>query len=298
MRLLKQKPDRKYDDLYNSLISDENKKDLKKYIEELWHTYIEYSDKDFPNNLPIDMNQRLWEMYLTMSLLLNNDIQKKTTKEGPDIVLNSTKKYFIEAICPKRGSENNPNTQTRNISDSLESIVFEEVSQLKLELRIQNAITSKMEKYDQYIKHDIISENDPFIIAISLAEFYERKIFTFKNQSIPFILTALFPIGEEVVKIDKFGNFSGLYRKYNDSNIKKNRSEVSKLIFYDNSYKNLSGIIYCNESNINPIEDMNKNIYLIKNPNAKVTIDDDFGINEIFIKRTDHGFNFNLKHEV
>lgn len=274
--LFSKKRDTENHQQYNRLIESEVFLSIRDYIDSIWCEYQKYADKHFSKEFPKNTNQRLWEMFLTIALSRKNDISRTLIGNGPDISISKSKTYYIEAVCPKRGN-NQENSPKFCIG------VFEEVKQDRLELRIQNAISEKMEKYDEYITKGIISRSDPYIIAISLAEFPESDIFS-QPDSIPLVISSVYPIGGELASFDlESGKYLSSSFEFKKDNTKENDSTVSKTIFMNSDFNYLSGILFCNSSFNIPVENMYNDLFLLKNEYAINKLDNNFFVNECIV---------------
>lgn len=104
----------------------------------------------------------LWELILTYFFVKKAfNVQRDIKNEGPDIKITDKKEIiWIECIAPQCG----------NTSKKVPLIQFKGVFKLpidKIAKRLENAIVEKTQKYEKYIKHDIVNINDKKYIAVS-----------------------------------------------------------------------------------------------------------------------------------
>ena len=101
------------DQLYNDIrdITDiEYFVNLRQDLESLWQDYSPYADPGFRESMPLDINARVWEMYLTCALLERQlPVKPKQSADGPDVLIEQgVSRVWIEAIAPSGGDEGNP----------------------------------------------------------------------------------------------------------------------------------------------------------------------------------------------
>lgn len=229
------------DQIYNDLrdISDiEYIVSARQYLESLWQEYAPYADPDFQQNLALDTNSRVWEMYLTCTLLKNHlPVRPKKEADGPDILIEQGEnRIWIEAITPSKGEEGNPDTVPEMLFGVVQRVPDEQIT-----LRYRSAIEDKYKKYRQYLEQGTIRPPDAYIVALNSCKIENAGAELYP----PRIVKAVFPIGYPQITIDKNTHKvlgEGHQLRYY---LKKTRgSIVSTDVFLDMEYRHLSGVLY------------------------------------------------------
>jgi len=233
---------------------------FREYIEKLWEIYSPYSDKDFLIESKIHFHQRLWEMYLTCSLIEQHIDVLKTNDNGPDIKLNiENKTVWCEATSVERGERNNMVDEV-NFALKLSEIMSQSVPEEKMILRLTSSIKAKHKKYKKYVESSIINKEDPYIIALN-----RRELEFPDNPRCPLILKAVFGLGFE--SLDSTGCWSWTERK---TILNSNGVSIPTMYFRDPNYSGISAILYETEQVIDLQDNLNmaENYILIHNPLA------------------------------
>jgi len=145
----------------------------------------------------------------------------------------------------------------------------QEVPAEKILLRLRGAIEDKYKKYLGYLEKRIVSPNDYFVIAVNGGLIPHSILET----DPPRIVSALFPLGERFVTIDRntmevidtgFG--------YRGKLIKQSGSEVPTTLFTSDDYRCISAVLYSNSDAGNhpsALADVGSDFTVIYNPFAK-----------------------------
>ncbi|MDM8561207.1 hypothetical protein [Candidatus Parabeggiatoa sp. HSG14] len=251
--------------------------EIRDFIKQLWTQYQGYNDKKFLSNARNeDFNGRFWEMYLTCSLLeLGINVEKKSnsTGEGPDIkIKEGAKTYWIEAIAPDIG-ESLDVIQALEFKESIRDVPDNEMT-----LRLLEAVIRKTKDRFKYIKKGILSEHEPYIIAIN-----SLKLGHFPDFEPPRLIRGVLGIGMPIVQVNlKSGKFTDGGFSEQKSILKRKKSQeltvIPKTFFINRDfYDGISALLY---SDINPYnctppffdsskDLMGDNFYLLHNPRAK-----------------------------
>lgn len=181
------------DEHYRYLRDDNRFQNERYFVEKLWASYEPYADRNFVSALATHFHPRFWEMYLTCTLLeLEFDVLPKEQPDGPDICIRDDEKcIWIEAIAPERGQGSDAVPQQRIGEPS-------KVPEDQIILRYTSAIKEKFEKYLKYRKEEVISAEEPYIIAVNGGNIP----YTFLDDHIPRIIKAVLPIGPYSITID------------------------------------------------------------------------------------------------
>lgn len=259
-----------YDPSYVAISTMVTRPDLRDWLESIWEQYEPYADSNFPNEFKKQFNQRAWELYLGSTLLNRGYILASHSNIGPDFKIPyDDKNIWIEAIAVEKGDGQDkvPNIEYGKAMD---------VPEKEMLLRITAGLREKYRKYVSYSKDNIVSQKDPFIIAI------DRSPLEHMDPQIPLILKCLFAVGYQVLLIKREkpqpkteGSTWSAREKIN----KISGSEVEMLMFRDASFDGISAIIYCAEGILNSPKSPNKmgnNFVIVHNPFAKNPLPDNF----------------------
>jgi hypothetical protein len=233
---------------------------IRLFMENLWRKYQPYADKNFKQQLQVDLDSRFWEMYLACTLL-ENSIPLSSRSTGPDILIDHENgRIWIEAIAPTSGADNNPD----RVPD-MKLGVATEVPGDEILLRYCAAISEKYDrKYQGYVASGLIKPTDSYIIAINGCKI-ETAIM---ETGHPRILKAVFPIGDLQVMI---GNKPGITDTKYQLRFKITRAsgaDVRTGLFLNPEYANLSGVLYSYASVRKVPKKMGEDFVLIHNPLA------------------------------
>ncbi len=205
--------------------------------------------------------QRYWEMYLFTLCTANGLTVLPHTKKGPDIAIqhptDTSRKIFIEAIAPTRGE--GPNEIPRLISSPPDRVVLQDVPAPQILLRWTSAFKDKTEKFKEYRKSRIVSENDYCVIAINSCLWKEWNFNGISNY--PAILEALYGVGPSQMNINS-GETDKTYRPKIQTN---NNSSVSTVPFLEDNANFISAVI----AGCIDLEDESVNPLLIHNLKAR-----------------------------
>jgi hypothetical protein len=262
-------------DEFYRMIRDENRApvvELRSYLENLWGTYHDYADKDFPRQLAQDFQARFWEMYLTCTLIDKsfNVLPKRTRARGPDIRIEyGSTTIWIEAVTPTVGDSNKP--------DSVPPVkmgVAQEVPDEQMTLRYRSAIHDKyFGKYFTYLRDGIIRSGDCYVIALNGCRMPWRG----GDYEPPRIVRSVLPFGWKVVTIDtsshKIVNTGHQYRAHLR---KASGDKVETDIFVKPEYSHLSAVMFSEANIANLRSGMGDDFIIVDNPLASKRLPDDF----------------------
>ena len=158
-------------------------------IESLWRKTANYLEDGIPNRLRFELHSCFWEMYLAAVLLdqklpvAANDIRRHQGGKGPDIQVGSVEAWF-EATAATAGEG----------PDAVPGYSFEgfaPVPDEPFKLRLTAAVQEKFRKFQHYINKGLVSESEPFVIAVNgggVPHVYQESF-------PPRIVCVLFPFG-------------------------------------------------------------------------------------------------------
>ncbi|MBW4451354.1 MAG: hypothetical protein KME55_01055 [Nostoc indistinguendum CM1-VF10] len=231
----------------------------KAFIEEMWSEYKPYADRHFLLESRKNFKQRIWEMYLTCSLIAKG-FSITSDDKGPDIrILKEGVAIWIEAVAPKAGKKNDAVTKlqdrtTRRVPDD------------PIKLRYRSAIEEKYnKKYKKYLLDKIIQPNDCYIIAINGSAIPSAR----REIEIPKIIRSVLPFGNETLRINEEYKVVDRYYQYQDQVSKVSGSSVSTDIFLNNQYDGISAVLYSCVDVLNRPQEFGDDFVLLHNPLAK-----------------------------
>ncbi len=249
------------DEWYCDIRDDPNFQNAKALVEALWERYERCADTNFRTEIQKNFNARFWEMYLACSLE-DAGFTINCPKPGPDILIQyQGKKIWIEAIAPTSGEPEKP--------DSVPDVKIGEVQDVpdkEVILRIRSAIEEKYNnKYMQYRRDNIVSENDIYVIAVNGSQMYFAK----SDFPIPRIVRSVLPFGDLQLVLDrKTGEVRNKRYTYRPKIEKKTGSQVSTSIFLDTAYKDLSAVLYSNVQVLRAPSMIGSDYIIVHNPLA------------------------------
>jgi hypothetical protein len=277
---------------YNRIleISKKQQNEAVQELERMWTLYKPYADPDFNVKIKEDYWPRIWELNLGIAFLGRKlKLITKNAAKGPDFLIDENGQHiYIEAICPTKGRDKQPDT-----IEELSSEVYKTIDLDKIEIRIQSAISEKFNKY--FKKKDSFpgKENDPYVIAISASRLPNAN-FNFCGDKYMNLIRAVVPVGKSASNYDIRRNI--IFNRHWElkvANTKMSGSQVPKDYFINDKYSRISGILYC--ACDYPVSTENiglDTIYLMKNPFAKNKIEGNLGFKKINIEITDSTFSY------
>ncbi|WP_299413227.1 hypothetical protein, partial [Acaryochloris sp. IP29b_bin.148] len=167
--------------------------EARNYVTEMWHRLDEMLDPDFVQNLGEGYYQRVWELYLGVSLLESRcKLENKNASEGPDFKVVKPHHIWVEAIAPNQGSSSDAIPKKQPGAHP--------VPDEKIKLRITSAFWEKCKKFDHYREKGIVGPHDACVIAINGC----RIPSALKERSdLPRVVRAFFPFGYETIYYDR-----------------------------------------------------------------------------------------------
>lgn len=243
---------------YQEIRDNEYFSEQKDFIELLWKKFKQYADSTFLDQFhkPENFEERFWELYLG-SALLNYDLNLSSNDWGPDFKINATNtQYWIEAISAGIGEDEELKDKSRSGKVPTDKIV----------LRITSALFTKYQKIKSYLDKEVISPNDPVIIAINSSKIDHTKL----GSDPPFILRALFSIGNhEIVINPKTGKIIGEGLAQQDEITKTNKNNIKTKYFEGDEFKEISGVLYSNKGPFFSFNKLGADFLFVHNPFAK-----------------------------
>lgn len=259
-----------YDPSYVALSTMTTRPEIRTWLEMIWKQYKPYADSNFPYEFKKQFNQRAWELHLGSTLINRGYELGSHSDAGPDIrIPYKSGNVWVEAIAVEKGDEQDkvPDIEYGKAMD---------VPEKEMLLRLTNGLVKKHNKYLEYLKKDLVGQEDPFVIAI------DRSPLEHPDAQIPLILKCLFAIGHQVLFLKREGPQPETVGSTWSTREKVNKisgSEVEMLMFRDSSYEGVSAVIYCPWNLLNSPRDpqkMGDNFVIVHNPFAKNPLPDNF----------------------
>lgn len=236
-------------------------------LEGLWARYEPYADSNFKTAIASDFQSRFWEMYLAVTLLdlgFRLRPRRELGQKGPDICISSAKtNIWIEAIaCGASPSD------SAELENGFDENGFESIDESVI-LRYTSAIDEKFKKYGEYLNKGIVSNSEPFLIAVNGS----RVPFSLPDNNppdmIPNIIKAVMPFGDYVIVVDRDSNqiVKDGY-SYRSEIIKLSGNTVPTNIFLSQKYLGISGILFSNIDISDLPEKYGEDLLFFRNPTA------------------------------
>jgi len=240
-----------------------DRQDTQNWLESMWEKYRDYAEPDFLVRLrrPNWFHPFTWQMYLASVILEKGYKLQSNQGSGPDLQIKTgSKNIWIEAVRTTSGEDKSAAglPQSGAIYDSLDPRVA----------RISNSLTKKYKKYMEKYYGLICKEDDPFVIAINGSE---TKTL---NESRA-VEAAVYGRGNDVLKRMPGGSLKGGFYELREAVVVQKKSgqvTIPANYFCNDSYKEISGIIYCEQHIINANNygrTPEGNLYFLLNPYAK-----------------------------
>ena len=229
-------------------------------LERLWVRFKPFADPHFLEEFYLQFDKRVWEMHLAVSLMEHGH-SISSDHIGPDIQIDSHQpNVWVEAISAGRGD--GPDAP----ADLSERDAGGWIQDEPIILRFRNAIESKQSKYVSYCESEIISKNEPYVIALNGSE----VPLSFIDTDLPRILSCVLPIGKKQHRFDPNDPKSGYMQiAYLDKVVKASGSEVETDLFMRAEYSGISAILFSNRNAENLQEPLGRDFIVVRNHTAK-----------------------------
>ena len=249
----------KYDPYY---IASGCIKDRKILFDDLWLIYQPLADKHFLSDCKKHFHQRMWEMYLGVSLI-KNGLNISSSKSGPDFIVNKGREneIFIEATACTRGTTKDA-VPEEYLAKMPEEIKVQNVPDDKMLLRITNSLDYKYKKYKDFFEE----KQKPYIIAVN------RYALGYMDANIPLIFKCLFGLGFQSYKMNNGKLFNAGWKR-KKALIKESGAEIPISFFEEEEHIIVSAVIYSDISILNPPKEIGSDCILVHNHMAKYPVD-------------------------
>ena len=207
-------------------------------INELYHQFEPYADKNFSSHFPVKCLARFWEMFLGCSLInAGFGLVRRGARPGggPDLCIRDGNScIWIEAVVPSPGDG----------IDAVPPLTNGIVQEDKIVLRFSSAIRDKYLKYREYVNSGLISNREPFLIAVNGSNIPHCHD---DPEVVPYAMQAVTPLGLPQVIFEPNTNRVIEEGFENRPRITKHSgSAVSTNIFLDDSFNLISGLLFSN----------------------------------------------------
>jgi hypothetical protein len=250
---------------------------LQRALDAMWVVYAPYADSDFREGFARDPDARFWEMYLGCALieagkLLLPSVDRRRQGGQPDIcVLEAGRRIWIEAIAPDRGTAGPDYVGgPRPIN---EGGGFEPAPLRQAQLRLTSAILTKSRALERYLGEGTIQPEDVRIIAIGGGRFGLHV----PDNELPLVLSAVFPIGAEFVRIDRRTGQAVDHGFELSLTIQRQGGVIPRTAFLDERFCHISGAIWSRAGIGNMVRD-ERPLTFVHNPIAKVPMSASWGV--------------------
>lgn len=230
---------------------------------ELYNLTKPYHEPNFDIDLKLAFHSKTWEMIVARSLI-NSDrkIESNARQMGPDFTTDSA---YIECINASPSKDHSPKLQNPG------ELIFQEVPESDIQLRITNAFAKKSKIIKKYLDNGIINSKKPTIIAINYSGVDEFAWADNEELSDNFVLRSLFAMGPLSMSFNPEREAPQEFKvSFKPQLLKNEKTNVPADYFLNDSDKHISAVIYSNHQ----IEsDQSDQLVVVNNPFAEVTID-------------------------
>lgn len=237
-------------------------------LKDLYRQHWSFLDDDFCEKFPRETNRRYWELYLAHFLSHQFTLKppkKKKNNPGPDFCFqHEGKTIWVEAVAPTSGKK-----EENRVPDVIYDNRARKRPKEKIILRYQASLRDKAKEFEDDRNNGIVKDDDIQIIAVSDADLPRWSM----GDTVPYILHALFPIGDYRIEINRnSGHSVGEGYGYQEERLNANNKFIR--YFFQESNELISGVLY-HASHMGDLvwdewEGISKNqLYFIHNPFAK-----------------------------
>ena len=249
----------------------ENLRDLskiahhRKFVESLWATYAPYADVHFLADARTHLQERFWEMYLGCTVIHKGYSLCSPSGKGPEFYCQvDNSRCWFEAIAP--GPGDGPDSVPEM---EYGASVATKVPEDEILLRLRHAIREKYLKYEGYLRDNVLSKSDAYVIAINSKRIRPLVL----DSTLPLIVKAVFPFGNLAVSIDtRTGKVADQYHLHRDRIMKQSGNPVSTNVFLDEHFSGISAILYSSVDVANYPQSLGADFRLVHNPLANVPL--------------------------
>lgn len=230
------------------------------FVEQLWARFYPLADPHFREDARNHFHQRFWEMYLAVTLMEHGFELHRHLNEGPEFyAVVENRRIWFEAVAPGPGDG----------PDHVPQMVFGEVTDVPTEqilLRFAHALTEKRRKYAAALHKGIISDEDPYILAINSWEVRYAP----HGPSLPYFIQAFLPFGPLTILLDvKTGAPKESFYAYRPQVTKVSGSPVSMAAFLDDEASFCSAVLHSGVQSATYHKQFGSDFSVLHNPKAR-----------------------------
>ncbi len=253
-----------YIDPYYQLTRDEiSRSDFKELIERIWielneNSLIGDKEEKIIKEAQSNFTGILWQLELTYILSKKHKLLKPK-ESGPDILITDSEngKILIECVASNVSGKNKIE---RTFGQPI--IINSDLNKL----RVLESIFKKIKNYKHWLKNNIISKRDKFIIAIDTSNLPDGDLIGYPNTNI--LEMILNGIGDKFYEVNlQNGEFEIKY-KSQEFIEKDSGNHVSSKLIENEDFKCVSAIIWKHESFLRNYSLLGHNIHQFNNKNA------------------------------
>ena len=216
-------------------------------IPENYDRLKDYLDPDFLKKYN-DPKQRLScesELFIGLKLKEKNySLCTKTRTAGPDFLLNyNGKNVWIEVVTPREGNYPKYKNKEEFYIENVGLCTCSEISDDNCKLKIASVIRDKGLKYNDYLRKDIVRQDDIKIICVNVASF------GIGNKSCPYTKTVMYGIEETYWFNPKTGKTGAGFYKQKPIEKKQTNTKIDMGLFDKDKYRNIDGILCFDSQN-------------------------------------------------
>lgn len=251
-------------------------REMRENLDAMWAVYKPFADPDFVHGFARDPDAKFWEMQLGCWLLeagktLLPTAERKREGGQPDLcVINGERRIWIEAIAPASGQGPDGVYGPRAVN---EGGGFTAAPVRQAQLRMTTALWTKTTILNDYLESGVIGPEDVRLIAISAGRF---GLYV-SDRPLPLILSALFPIGDAYVSLDRESGVV-LSQGYEPSFVieRQGGPGIPRTAFLDDTFSQVSGIVW-SRIGIGNTSREERPLTLVHNPHATVRMPESWG---------------------
>jgi hypothetical protein len=234
----------------------------KTFVEGLWTLTAEYLDADVQSSAQRHFLARFWEMYVTAALLerglpLTPTRNRDLRAGGPDVLI-ADPRCYLECVIATAGTG-------RDAVEAPKPFVVTYVPRERIILRIRAAISEKLNKYQRYIANGVLSEHDPYVIAINGSAIPMAR----GEPDMPYVVAAVLPFGRQQYHLDEAFEVVGSSFQEERELLKLSGSSVPTDIFLGDEHTGISAVVYGHVDPVRRGDTPGSEFIVVHNPTAK-----------------------------
>lgn len=236
-------------------------------FEEIYTMTKPYHEPGFDADLRLAFYAKSWEMLTCRGLLQPGlNVHPNISQAGPDF---TTDTAYIECIAVEPDKE-----YVSTLSKPGEEMVFQEVPESEIQLRITNGFHKKSLAIKRYLDLGIIDPSKPRIIAINTSRAHDFSFADSDELVESLVLKSLFAMGPEQITFRGDGEPGKTSIKFQPQIQKKGTTLIPADYFLTDEHKHISAVIF---SRYQIQSSESSHISIVNNPFAEIPINlDDY----------------------